>query len=218
LKYRITSGTSRSVIVDRFFAQIGHTEITQVVLANGSVTNVNQASAPDLYFALRGGGNNFGIVTSFDLETHPQGQVWGGHKFWLVDNADISSRSTALGLPSVPFSWTPKYFLQKAGSGLLKAVCKLGYCITTEKLLKIFEEVVVAEQGDPYAQLYMSFAYVAQLNVFIAGGALVYSKPEPNPEVFKGFIDAKSVYSKLRIANFTEIHEEVDTWNFIGYR
>lgn len=76
----------------------------------------------------------------------------------------------------------------------------------------------MAEQGDPYAQLYMSFAYAAQVNVFIAVTALVYSKPESNPEVFKGFLDAKSVYSKLRIANFTEIHEEVDTWNEIGYR
>ncbi|KAL6716687.1 hypothetical protein ACLMJK_006255 [Lecanora helva] len=50
----------------------------QVVLANGQITNVNQQSYPDLYFALRGGGNNFGIVTRFDLETFPQGQMWGG--------------------------------------------------------------------------------------------------------------------------------------------
>ena len=39
---------------------------------------MNYASEPDLYFALRGGGNNFGIVTRFDLETFPQGDMWGG--------------------------------------------------------------------------------------------------------------------------------------------
>lgn len=189
-----------------------------MVLANGSITDVNQASAPDLYYALRGGGNNFGIVTNFDLETHSQGQVWGGHKFWLVDNADISSRSTALGLPSTPFSWTPRYFIEKAGSGLLRVVCMVGYCTTTNKILQIFEDVVMAEQDDPYAQLFLSFAYAAQLNVFITGGALVYTKPEPNPEVFKGFTDMKSLYKTLRIANFTEIYDEVNTWNEIGYR
>ncbi|KAL8825679.1 MAG: hypothetical protein Q9191_004268, partial [Dirinaria sp. TL-2023a] len=43
-----------------------------VVLANGRIYNVNQTANPDLYFALRGGGNNFGIVTRFD------GNLWGG--------------------------------------------------------------------------------------------------------------------------------------------
>ncbi|CAO1601842.1 hypothetical protein XANCAGTX0491_005478 [Xanthoria calcicola] len=50
----------------------------QVVLANGQIRDINQKSDPDLYFALRGGGNNFGIVTRFDLETFPQGLMWGG--------------------------------------------------------------------------------------------------------------------------------------------
>ena len=147
-----------------------------------------------------------------------QGPVWGGHKYWLVDDSDISSRRTALGLPSVPFSWTPRSFLQKAGTGLLKIVCSLGYCITTDKILEIFEDIVMAEQSDHFAHMFLSMAYAAQLNAFVAGGALVYTKPEANPEVFKGFLDAKSVYSKLRIANLTEIHDEVVTWNEIGYR
>ncbi|KAL8820642.1 MAG: hypothetical protein Q9223_001186 [Gallowayella weberi] len=50
----------------------------QVVLADGKIRDINQQSDPDLYFALRGGGNNFGIVTRFDLETFPQGRMWGG--------------------------------------------------------------------------------------------------------------------------------------------
>lgn len=50
----------------------------QVVLANGSIVNANNVTNTDLYFALRGGGNNFGIVTRFDLETFGHGQIWGG--------------------------------------------------------------------------------------------------------------------------------------------
>ena len=50
----------------------------QVVLANGSIVNANNVTHPDLFFALRGGGNNFGIVTRFDLETFSHGQMWGG--------------------------------------------------------------------------------------------------------------------------------------------
>lgn len=47
----------------------------QVVLGNGSVANVNKHSHSDLFKALKGGGNNFGVVTHFDLATFPQGNV-----------------------------------------------------------------------------------------------------------------------------------------------
>ncbi|TFK52879.1 FAD-binding domain-containing protein [Heliocybe sulcata] len=50
----------------------------ELVLPNGTVTTVTQESNPDLMFALKGGYNNFGIVTRFTLQTFPQGNVWGG--------------------------------------------------------------------------------------------------------------------------------------------
>ncbi|KAF2647653.1 putative FAD-binding oxidoreductase [Lophiostoma macrostomum CBS 122681] len=50
----------------------------QVVLANGSTLNANAAQNPDLWWALKGGSNIFGIVTEVTLKTYPMGQVWGG--------------------------------------------------------------------------------------------------------------------------------------------
>ncbi|KAF2460944.1 putative oxidoreductase [Lineolata rhizophorae] len=50
----------------------------EVVLANGSIVNANATSNPDLWKALRGGSNNFGIVTRFDMRALPQGELWGG--------------------------------------------------------------------------------------------------------------------------------------------
>lgn len=41
---------------------------------------------PDLYFALRGGGNNFGIVTRFDLKTFQQGNLWAGAETFFYSN------------------------------------------------------------------------------------------------------------------------------------
>ncbi|KAI0310362.1 FAD-binding domain-containing protein [Amylostereum chailletii] len=49
----------------------------ELVLPNGTVTSVTSSSG-DLWFALRGGFNNFGIVTKFTLVSHPQTDVWGG--------------------------------------------------------------------------------------------------------------------------------------------
>ncbi|KAK3938964.1 FAD binding domain-containing protein [Diplogelasinospora grovesii] len=56
----------------------------ELVLANASIVTVSQQSHPDLFIALKGGGNNFGIVTAFTVRAHPQGQVWGGNLFFAA--------------------------------------------------------------------------------------------------------------------------------------
>ena len=50
----------------------------EVVLASGQVVNANAETNSDLWVALKGGSNNFGIVTRFDLMAFPQGDFWGG--------------------------------------------------------------------------------------------------------------------------------------------
>jgi FAD/FMN-containing dehydrogenase len=51
----------------------------QVVTANGHVVNASAVEAPDLFWAMRGGGGNFGVATSFEFAVHPIGpKVTGG--------------------------------------------------------------------------------------------------------------------------------------------
>jgi FAD/FMN-containing dehydrogenase len=50
----------------------------EVVLANGKIINANATSHHDLFVALKGGQNNFGVVTRFDLEAFPAGPIYGG--------------------------------------------------------------------------------------------------------------------------------------------
>lgn len=47
----------------------------EVVIASGEVVIANATSNPDLFWALKGGGNNFGIVTKMTLLTHPAPQI-----------------------------------------------------------------------------------------------------------------------------------------------
>lgn len=59
-----------------------------VVLADGSLVTAGPDENSDLFWALRGGGGNFGIVTSFLFRAHPVSSVIGGPTFWDVENAE----------------------------------------------------------------------------------------------------------------------------------
>ena len=50
----------------------------ELVDADGEVLDVTEASDPDLFWALRGGGGNFGIATAFVYRLHPLAMVTGG--------------------------------------------------------------------------------------------------------------------------------------------
>ncbi|KAH8678510.1 hypothetical protein BX600DRAFT_507452 [Xylariales sp. PMI_506] len=54
----------------------------EVVLASGEIVQANAFSNPDLWKTLRGGSNNFGIVTRYDMATFKQGKIWGGNIYY----------------------------------------------------------------------------------------------------------------------------------------
>ena len=66
----------------------------QVVCADGEVRTASAESNPDLYWAIRGGGGNFGVVTSFTFRLHPVGPIVGfaGVFYPLEDLADVERR------------------------------------------------------------------------------------------------------------------------------
>ncbi len=59
----------------------------RVVLTTGELVTASAEENPDLYWALRGGGGNFGVVTSFECRAHPVGQVLAGSILYRPDAA-----------------------------------------------------------------------------------------------------------------------------------
>jgi FAD/FMN-containing dehydrogenase len=64
---------------------------TEVVTAEGRIVRASAGEHPDLFWALRGGGGNFGVVTAFQFALHPLGPtVMAGPIFWAADDtADL---------------------------------------------------------------------------------------------------------------------------------
>jgi FAD/FMN-containing dehydrogenase len=66
----------------------------RVVCADGSVRTASPTSEPDLFWALRGGGGNFGVVTSFEFRAHPLGPIvaFAGVFYPVADAARVLPR------------------------------------------------------------------------------------------------------------------------------
>jgi FAD/FMN-containing dehydrogenase len=56
-----------------------------VVTADGTMVTCSEEQERDLFWAIRGGGGNFGVVTSFEFRLHPVAEIFGGPTFFPVD-------------------------------------------------------------------------------------------------------------------------------------
>ncbi len=101
----LTLGGGVGYLTRRFGLTVDNLLAADVVLADGSLVTASDASHPDLFWALRGGGGNFGVVTSFtfrcqDIGNH--GAIIGGPVLYdIADTAAVMRWYREL-LPSLP--------------------------------------------------------------------------------------------------------------------
>jgi FAD/FMN-containing dehydrogenase len=74
----------------------------ELVLADGSLVRASADVRPDLFWALRGGGGNFGVVTSFRFRLHEVGTLVAGPTFWPIEQAGALMRFYREFLPQAP--------------------------------------------------------------------------------------------------------------------
>src|SRR5690242_11945239 len=73
-----------------------------MVLADGSFVTADENRNSDLFWAVRGGGGNFGVVTSFTFRTHPVHTVTAGPIFWAMEDAPEVMRRYEEFISSAP--------------------------------------------------------------------------------------------------------------------
>jgi FAD binding domain-containing protein/berberine-like enzyme len=83
----LTLGGGTGYLTRKYGLTIDNLLAVDMVLADGSFVTANAEERPDLFWAVRGGGGNFGIVTSFLYRACPVGDVVGGPMFWDLSDA-----------------------------------------------------------------------------------------------------------------------------------
>jgi FAD/FMN-containing dehydrogenase len=99
-----------------------------VVTADGAFHTVDAEREPDLFWALRGGGGNFGVVTSFEYRLHPVTDILGGIIAYPLDQAGPVTRfyrDFCAGLPDEAEAYLG--FLTEPQAGIPIVALILGY-------------------------------------------------------------------------------------------
>lgn len=101
----LTLGGGIGYLTRRFGLTIDNLLSADVVLADGSLVRADTESHADLFWALRGGGGNFGVVTSFTFRCHQigdHGTIFGGPVFYDLADTDAVMQWYRELLPSLP--------------------------------------------------------------------------------------------------------------------
>ncbi len=85
----------------------------EVVLADGTVVTASADENPDLFWAIRGGGGNFGVVTSFLFRAHEVTDVLGGPIFYDVAHARAIMHTYRDFLPQAPRELSVTYGMKR---------------------------------------------------------------------------------------------------------
>lgn len=84
----LTLGGGLGYLTRKYGLAIDNLLEVSMVLADGSYVTVNKDQHPDLFWAIRGGGGNFGVVTSFLFQLQPVKDVYAGPVFWDIEDAE----------------------------------------------------------------------------------------------------------------------------------
>jgi UDP-N-acetylenolpyruvoylglucosamine reductase len=167
----LTLGGGVGYLARKYGLTIDNLLEADMVLADGTFVTVNANQNADLFWAIRGGGGNFGIVTSFKFRAHPVKTVFGGPTLWPIEKTneimkwyhqfihnapeELNGFIATLVIPGPPF---PESLHKKQFCGIVW--CYVG---DLEKAEEIFKPILAM---DPIFQIVGPMPYPAIQTLF----------------------------------------------------
>jgi FAD/FMN-containing dehydrogenase len=196
----LTLGGGFGWLSRRFGFTVDNLISADVVTADGELIQASAAENPDLFWAIRGGGGNFGVVTSFEFKLHPVGpDLTSGlivHPFARARELLAGYREVAAAAPDELTVWVvlrkapPLPFLPPEVHGkevLVFAVCYTGEPANAEKALAPLRAL-----GEPIADVIGVQPYAAWQTAFdplLTPGAFNYWKSHNFTALSDGLLD-----------------------------
>jgi FAD/FMN-containing dehydrogenase len=133
----LTLGGGHGYLTRKYGLTIDSLISADVILADGKLVHANENENTDLFWALRGGGGNFGVVTSFEYRLHPVKNVIAGPMFWPIDQLETTMKWYRDWLPEMPDDLYAFYLVAEVAAGDPfpeeihgEKVCGLLWCYT----------------------------------------------------------------------------------------
>jgi FAD/FMN-containing dehydrogenase len=172
----LTTGGGIGFMVRKYGLAIDNLVAAQVVTADGAIVTASADEHPDLFWAIRGGGGNFGIVTEFTYRLAPVGQILGGElllpasrevlRGYLDYAASAPDELTTIAnvLHAPPFPHVPAERVGELALSIL--VCWTGSAADGERALAplraLAAPIADAVRPMPYPEIYRFTAHQAE--------------------------------------------------------
>lgn len=212
----LTLGGGIGWLVRKFGLACDNLLSADVVTAQGEVVTASAEENEDLFWGLRGGGGNFGVVTSFEYQLHPLGPILGGAVLHPVERApealrllrDVANEGSdeltayAIFLTGPPAPFVPEAFHGKPLIAL--AACYAGDLEQGEEALKPFREF-----GPPIVDLFQPMPYAVIQSMFDESGPhgrSYYIKGQTVRELSDELIDVLVEQATTMPVPFSELH------------
>ena len=169
----LTLGGGLGHLTRKYGLTIDNLLSVDMVLADGSLVTANAQENSDLFWAVRGGGGNFGVVTSFLFQGHPVETIIGGPTFWELERTPEVMRWYRDFIVNAPEDLNGFFALMTVPPGPpfpehlhLKKVCGVVWCYTgpVEEAEAVFKPI--REFGPPLLYGVQEMPYPALQSAF----------------------------------------------------
>ncbi|HEU5098344.1 MAG TPA: FAD-binding oxidoreductase [Roseiflexaceae bacterium] len=202
----LTLGGGIGWLMGKYGLTIDNLLSVEIVTADGQIRHASADENGDLFWAVRGGGGNFGIVTAFEYRLHPIGQVLAGMVAHPLDRAEELLRFYRDYAHAAPDELTA-YAAIVNGPGdkpvAAIAVCYDGPAEQGERLLAPLRAF-----GQPLVDTIRPMSYLETVHMLDAGspnGRKYYDRANSMPELTDEAIATIADYAATRTSPFSQI-------------